>query len=285
MGGPFLLCDPALVTPPEPSEDIKAARDFWVQLIEWSGDRRVRLGPECRGVVVDRITAFGWPDFRPPACPRSLAGMAAERLTVMLTAVGVVDDEACGDLSGDVPDLDPAYVGSGDGGLALAMDLRTGHCRALVGVATRQTSWADARAATVDCRPPPPKDVPLVHEPNAAARGERDVYAGVNLHGRRLSIVGHRVDAKVYKELEKRLGWVTGAIRWIECEKGHKPPLEPLKGMQSDRDLLCCLTGHIGHAGSQKALGIAKKCGVAAICVDEAREITDALVARYGDAP
>lgn len=280
---PFLLCDPALVAAPGPTDDVSASREFWVRLIAWSGDRRVRLGRECRALVLDELAEAGWPDYHPPRCPGGLAGIAAQRLNVLLTSLAAADENvsACS----EIPTLDPEYVRSETGALALAMDLRTSHCRSLVGVATTPSSWKDTQANTVNGNPPPPRNLPLVSQPQGPARGERDVYASIALHGRKLTVVGARRDDEVVRVLMSRLAIPERAIRWIECEKGRQPSLDRLGGMQSGRDLLGCVTGHIGHAGSQKALGLAKKRCVQVVCVEHPGGLPDALSERFGDAP
>ena len=176
----------------------------------------------------------------------------------------------------DIPELDPAYVRDEDLGAAIALDA-AGHAdESLIGAATHTAHWAE-HAEVVRVVPPPPEEMTLVTEPGVMTDRERDLMLARRLYEMRVTIVGGTHSDGTCRRLMDRFLLDPEQIRWIECEKGRQPPLESLRGIRKDHDVLVCITGAIGHAESEKTIRIGRRGGVEAIYVESASRIPEGL--------
>ena len=279
MSAPFLLCDPALLLPPGRRADERDYQTFWARLIEWAADRRLRMGSESHAALMNELAALGWPDMKPPRCPQALTRDAARALNSLLTVVAV---DPPGDAQTANAAFDPAYVRDEALGDAIARDVKTHNEGPLLGAATEVAHW-EREVDVVAVLPGPPYELHLVTEPGGSAPFEADFAAASHLKTRRITIVGGREVGAVCADLCERFKITHGQIRWIEAEKGSQPELDRLKGMSGDRDVVLCVTGRMGHAGSDKARRLARASGVRIVCVERTGEIADALQALFSE--
>lgn len=279
MSSAFLLADPALVIPPKSGIPVSRSREFWMRFIEWTADRRMRLGIEGRAMILDHVVQHGWPQFQPPECPAEIAPIASEHLRRLLASGGPLEAGDAEAAHRDIPGLEPAYCGDEESGMALALDLVHHLSRSMIGVATSRDHW-DGDPGTVGAVPPPPSELPLVTRPGDRLPVEDALRASRYLSSRRLTIFGGKRTDGCLVELEGRLD-VRG-VRWIESETSRQPSLDQLVGMRAHSNILCCVTGRLGHAGCEKAASIAKAAGVETIYVKRVGELCDELIRRYG---
>lgn len=275
MAEPFLLLDPGLVVPPEAENAVAEYQAFWVRVVGWAADRRVRLGALGRDVALERL-GISWPNGEPPHCPTALAREAMQALNTLLTRVAPLPpDEAS---EGVADHFVPAYVRDSGLGTALAFDVAEQHECGLLGAATTAAHWSEP-ATVVAVKPGPPDAINLALDPHVVLPGEEDRLIQRALGNRRITLVGGRPVARISEDLESSF---LVSVRWIEVETGREPNLEPLRGIRPEADVVFCITGHIGHAASEKALRIAKRRGVLAVCVEKASEVADQIRAIYG---
>lgn len=273
MSDHFLLLDPALLIPPQDAE-VEAYNEFWVRVVDWASDRRVLLGADGRSVLLERL-GTGWPDTAPPFCPKALVREAAYALNTLL---GRVAPRTCATTIGKVEAFDPSYVRDAEIQLALQSDVELTHNR-LLGTATAHEHWASAADIT-KAIPGPPDAVPLLAAPHAEAPGEVDIRVGRALRTRALTIVGGKKKPAVITSLTKRFGC---SPDWIEAEKGSQPNLAALKGMKPEAHIIVCLTGKIGHAGSEKTAKLAAARAVPLLLAATANDIEKVLRDHFGD--
>jgi len=273
---PFVLCDPLILLPPSREED-PPATDFWVRLIEWAADRRLRLGPLAHAFVL-RMLGDSWPEFRPPACPSGLSRDARQAFMELLGRVADAPTEA----AGKAPTLSPTYVGPREASDALGLDssglASTGR---LLALASEPGNWAEI-AAAVEFDPPPPERLPLVFEPGGALPGDGDASVARFLLGRRIVIVGGRESAAVLTALFDRFGVSPDDATWLVSEKHQRMNRNALSVLRAT-DVIYCITGSISHPDWAAA---EKKCirwGVVLHEVGKPSDIVSDLYARHHD--
>ena len=277
MRDAFLLCDPGLLLPPY-GESVERHQEFWRRLLDWSADRRLRLGLQSREAVFHHLDLNGWPDYNPPHCPATLKRDALRAVNRLLAAVASEPPSE----AAEVPGLDPAYVKDEEGGMALALDLAEQHDEALLAAASHEEHW-ERISPTVALDPPPPERVPLAFEPGFETEAERIKHAADALEEKRVMIIGGKQKSAVAEELGKRFSLPASKIVWIEAEQGTQPDLYKLSGLRAERDVVVCITGKIGHAGSDKVRALSAAGGIQPLLVERASEILAAIQQRYGD--
>jgi hypothetical protein len=224
------------------------------------------------------LNSNGWPNYSPPHCPTSLTRDARRAVNKLLAAVA----EAPPNEATEVPDLDPIYTKDAECGMALALDIVEQHEDAMLAAASHEGNWQRSSPSVV-LDPPPPEEVALAFEPEVETESERAMRAGVALGKKRLKIVGGKRKPAVEGKLEERFSVDVGKITWVEAEEGHHPDLYRLSGVRADRDVVICITGKIGHAGSDKVRELAAAGGIEPLLVEKASDIVAAVLARYGD--
>lgn len=147
----FLLCDPALLLPPE-TDDADRGLHFWLRLITWSADHRVRVGPISLDLVHASFADLGWPHYQPPGCPAALAQAARRSLNGLLARVQV-PPEAQPDVA-VVPALTPSHRSGELVEEAIGYDAASLCTNDLLGLATDRDHWTPS-GDTVVFNPPP----------------------------------------------------------------------------------------------------------------------------------
>lgn len=266
-----VLCDPGLVMPP-PQVPEHAAQ-FWARLVEWSGDHRLRLGPAGRARVVSLLGAIGWPDRHSHAYPDGMAQLAYRSLGLILGQALVADVEP------PAATLSPDYGVSEEAANAIALDAAALHTQGLVALATAEGHWSQAGPA-VRLIPPPPAELELLFTPKGRLAGDTDRAVARHLRTRRVTIVGGVPSGRIRADLANRFS--PAQIRWYGSEPGSNLNLDPLEGLDARVDIVYCVTGHIGHAGSIKADKCCHRRGVRLRKVERASEIIPDLRNRHG---
>jgi hypothetical protein len=272
----FVLCDPALLMPPP--DDVEAAVRFWTRLVEWSADRRLRLGPLAYEVVLGLLGKGGWPDAGTIPYPPGLGKLAARALSTILQQVLPAGD---GDEPEKTPILDPNYRLDAAAALAIAHDAVRYYDHGLVGLATDTAHW-DREADELRFEPPPPESIALLFTPNRRLPQERERAVTRYLRDRRITIVGGEPSPHIVAALSERFAIPQRKIRWVGCNPGERLNLDSLDGLQASVDVVYCVTGHIGHAGSTKARKRCRKRGTQLREVEHANDIAEDLVKRHG---
>src|SRR4029077_10231180 len=144
---------------------------------------------------------------------------------------------------------------------------------------TAREHWV-ASSDSVNLDPPPPECVSLLFEPKAPLKEESERAVRAYFKRRRLTIVGGIPNDALVKELEER--FQPKEIRWLGAEPGSKPNLDSLFGLQARVDVVYCVTGHIGHDGSNKAKQCCGKRGIELRKVSKSSQISDDLCRRHG---
>lgn len=268
----FLLCDPALLMPPPPDEE--GAADFWSRLVEWSSDRRLRLGPAGHQMIVSLLGEFGWPQYDSARYPPGLARLAYRALATLLSQVATATPK----VGGPSPALVPKYQAHEMGEAAIGTDAAALHETGLLGLASAEEHWVEP-SESVFFEPPPPVSLQLLFEPGGALGGESDAAVRRFLRQRRLTIVGGIADDRILSELQDR--FCPKELRWFGAEPGSRLNLDGLLGLQARADVVYCITGHIGHDGSIKAKQCCKKRGVEMRKVANANDIAEDLCRRH----
>lgn len=278
MPEPFLLCDPGLLVPPTDDADVADFQGFWVRMVAWSTDRRVRLGQFGRDVILEQL-GESWPAVTPPQCPQALVRDARLAIGRLLAAVAPLPQE--GAIEGNVDCFSPAYVHNDELADSMALDVAQQHDCGLVGAATVPQHWAED-VRVVRAEPGPPDAMHLVVEPHLEVPGEVDHRVRRALRKRRVTVVGGRRRPALLRELADLFAVPGESVRWIEAESGREPNLGPLAGMQPEIEVLFCITGAIGHAASDRALSHAQSKGVRAVRVERPNLIVDELRRLFG---
>lgn len=276
MRDPFLLCDPGLLLPPS-GESVERHQEFWRRLLDWSADRRLRLGLQGREAVLHYLAIHGWPDYSPPHCPASLKRDALLAVNRMLAAVAQDPPNK----AAEVPGIDPTYVKDEDCGMALALDLAEQYDESLLAAASQEDHWEHV-SSTVSLNPPPPEEVALAFEPEVEIEAERIKRAADALERKRLTIIGGKRKTAVEGKLVERFSLDARQIVWVEAERGTQPDLYKLSGVRVERDVVICITGRIGHAGSDKVRELTAAGGIEPVLIEKVSEIIAAVQARYG---
>jgi len=272
----FVLCDPALLMPPP--DDVEAAVHFWTRLVEWSADRRLRLGPSTYAIVLDLLGKSDWPTPGSIPYPPGLGQLAGKALSTILQQVlpteGVAEQET-------TPTLDPHYLLDPAAVGAIAHDAARFHDHGLLGVASDPAHW-ESEAEELRFDPPPPERLPIVAAPNENLPEERDRATARYMKKRRLTILGGEPNPHIITKLSDRFGVPKQKIRWVGCDSGERINLDCLDGLQARVDVVYCVTGHISHAGSTKARKCCTKRGIELREVEHANDIAADLVKRHG---
>jgi hypothetical protein len=277
----FVLVDPGLIMPPS-RVGVAAQGMFWARLIEWSDDRRIKLGRESFQIVIEHFTARGWPDVAAENCPQELRSLARVALNRLLSSVREPLEQPA-----DIPQLTPRYVNGADTECALALDLGAVWADLLTAVATDERHW-ETRAQRVAVRPPPPESVSIIREPKQVLPQEIDARVAEFLAAKRLVIVGALRDDRFLRQLCRTFALDTEQVRWVESEPGREPQLSSLKALAGHRDIVCCILGApgqlgLGHAGSEKAIRLATNRGAEVLIVDRPNRLLSSLRERFGD--
>lgn len=276
MKSPSLLCDPALLGPP-PDDPVEAV-DFWTRLVEWSADRRLRLGPATYAIVLDLLGDCGWPTPGSIPYPPGLSREAGRALSTILQQVLSRDDES---EVASIPTMTPSYRRDPAAAEAIAKDAVELHREDLIGLATHPGHWAsDATEVTFD--PPPPDHLPFLGTPGQRLALERDLGVATYLAERRITILGGEPSPYVLKKISKRFKVPEREIRWVGCDSGERINLDCLNGIRAQVDVVYCVTGHISHSGSSKARKQCVKRGCQLREVEHGSDIPDDLARRHG---
>jgi hypothetical protein len=272
----FLLCDPGLIIPPPQGGD-EHLRSFWLRVIEWSTDRRLKLGPESFHFTINLFGQANWAFLEHAACSVD-ARSALNRLLASVQPAANLPDSA--------PSLTPRYTFIPEGERALARDLGATWREELLALASRAAHW-NAASLAVELRPPPPASVPLVTSPNQPIPREVDLRVGEYLLDKRITLVGALHDDRFLRLLCRTFKISMDQVRWIESEPNREPQLDALKGLSGNRDVVCCILGApgqlgLGHAGSEKAKRMTMDRGAELLAVSRPNEVLGALRERFG---
>jgi hypothetical protein len=272
----LVLCDPALLIPPS-TDDVGSGIEFWVGLIEWAADRRLRLGPASQEFLVAALASGGWPDFEPPACPAALKRNARQALNKLIGQVA----EPSRSLQVFAPTFDPSYVRDAEAGSSIGRDAVALSGRELVGLATNTAHWSEP-ANVVRLEPPPPEELPFVLEPKQSTPGERDVATGLFFERRRITIVGGVPAPHLLTTLGRRFLIEEKQVEWIGSEKNQPVNLDALGDLRRERDVVLCISSHVGHDAREAAQKQCHKRGVEFRYVNRANEIANLLCDEFG---
>lgn len=258
---PVLLLDPGILVPPEaPPTDW---RGFWIRLVEWSSDRRIKLGPASHAFIVHLYAELGYPHLElyvhPPAL-RHEYRKAIDRILTSITSASFRDLEVTFDIE---------YAGAREAETALRRDVPLDP----MALASAPELWRRP-AKALRCAPPPPESVQVVFEPNVGLEAEAVARAREWMTGRRLRLVGGQRDAAILARLADDFQIAYGNIEWLECERHKKPPVaRRWGGLDPDRDIAICITGRVGHDTSLAAAKCARAANVHYLEVETANEI------------
>lgn len=269
----FLLCDPALVMPPPDNEEDEMR--FWMRLVEWAADHRVRLGPSSHDLVISLLGTVGWPQFDSHRYPPGMARLAYRALSTLLGQAFPPEETLP-----TPPKLKPGYLPHAAGARTIGSDAaKLHHDEGLIGVATDPTHWEES-CEKVGFSPPPPSYLSLLFEPLGLLPQEEDRAVAEHLQHRRVTIIGGIQSDQLFKELQAR--FEPKEIRWFGSEPGSRLNLDGLEGLQARVDVVYCITSHIGHDGSIKARKCCRKRGVELRTVVNPKEIATDLCRRHG---
>lgn len=274
----FLLCDPALLLPPE-TDDEERGLYFWQRLITWSADHRVRVGPMTLDLVHASFADMGWPRYEPPACPTALARTARRSLNTLLARTQIPSD-AHPSVS-VVPALTPSHRSGELVEEAVSSDA-AGLCSDdLLGLATDRDHWVPPGDFVV-FNPPPPEALTLISEPSQLSDQEIDRAVAVSLRERRITIVGGWPKPELIDSLCVRFELEATQVRWLSSEHGKRLNLDPLATLQASMDVVVCITGHIGHPGRDGVRSRCRKWGIEPRCIEDRNQIAESLRQLYG---
>jgi hypothetical protein len=277
LSGFFLLCDPALLLPPD-TDDQGRGVVFWQRLITWSADHRVRLGPTTLDLVLAEFGDLGWPSFEPPACPVALKRTARKSLNNLLARVQLARDDA--EPIAAIPLLTPRHRRGKLIEEAIGHDAATLYMPALLGLATDLDYWEPV-ADTLGFDPPPPDLLPLVTDATQVLDRERDHAVAAFLHGRRIIIVGDKPQGDLVASISRQYELDVDQIRWIASEPGKRINLDSLSSLEPDTAVVVCIKGFIGHPKSESVEAKCRARGIIARSVWDRRELADALHDAY----
>ena len=272
-----LLLDPGVLMPPDPDVNGLVWTEYWLRLIDWQSDRRVYIGESgfslaLQSVDILNLAADRSMDF-PPHTTR-------ERIQAVQTLLSRVLQTP---KAQDGCSLDEPYMGPSAALQALVEDLRGtyGPETGPQAIASVESFW-DRNVSATGCLPPPPTQVPLCFHPNQPVANELRVKARESLAGMCLRVVGGRPDRRVLSELHERLAIPGDRVVWLPSEVNKKPRLENWKDLNPHKDVAVCITGKIGHQGSDKASRYARNAGVDYFEVERASDLASVLEERYG---
>jgi hypothetical protein len=273
----YFLLDPGEFEAPQ-TDDAEAWTRFWLGLIRWEGDGRVKIGTNSLGLamahgICEHVEAEGF-DF-PPHSRRDRRSAVYK----LLSRVANVESP------GRIVEFEPRYLGAREFADALARDLTSCTEReggAVVALATRPERWKTGTRRSA-CQPPPPTSIELCMHPNDAVGQERLLRSRSWLKGRRLHIVGGRSEDRILSDIADCLGVPPENVDWESCELRKKPKLSSWTNLRADRDVAVCITGHIGHASSEKALELAGRARVVCLSVRCGGDIVEGLQAMCAD--
>jgi len=275
MDGVFVLCDPLFLVPPAEGEADKSLI-FWVRLIEWAADRRLRIGPALQGYASQMVAEQKWPQFTPPSCPASLSREARQAFTEMLTRVVTCNSHD----DSSAPTLKPVYCGPAEAGDALSRDARSLESLGLMGLATDPAHWQDT-ANAVNFDPPPPEKLLFVTTPGARLDCEKDAAVSLHMQGRRIYIVGGRPSPQVMDTLDDRFGVSADMVCWIFAGRKERMNRNALDTLRPS-DVVFCITGYVAHPDWEATQVKCARWGVELREVEKRNEIISNLYERHG---
>jgi hypothetical protein len=180
-----------------------------------------------------------------------------------------------------VPTLTPSHRSGDLVEKAIGHDAATLSMTGVLGIATDRGHWTPP-ADIVKFDPPPPDMLTLIDNPLEQLDQEVDGAVARFLSGRRLTIVGGWSRPELIESLCARFELEAAQVRWIASERGQRLNLDSLSALQAERDVVVCITGGIGHAGSE---GVKTRCRSHEIelrCVYHENQIFEALRRPYG---
>lgn len=271
-----VLMDPAFLVPPE-SDDPAVWGRFWLRIIEWEVDRRVRIGPATFRFATQNVNLYelasrphaDWPPHSVRERRRALGALLARLLS--------------SDVNGGADQVRPDYLGPTAALEVLLQDLPLS-CfspSAVAALATSEDMWSEV-GTEARCVPPPPEVVELLFQPRGKLRSDRLERARLRLSGKRVKIVGGQPSSRVINEIVERLGLSESDVNWTPSECHKKPSFDSWRGLHRDRDVTVCITGRIGHASSQKAAIIAQRAQVQLIRVESASDVASEIERVFG---
>lgn len=266
-----LLIDPRILLPSDEKAELSATSEYWRLVIEWSADKRARLGFHTRELLCERFAKYGYPQNDMPVSVAALRGPFRAAINNIMARVLPPDGEV------EACEFDPRYKGTPDELIALQMDVSSTRIDGVVGIATVPSSW-DETASTIMVKPPPPAQLVVCFEPSRKLEIEQESELQEFFSSRRLFVVGGRPDPCSVKKLQQ-LGLSAERVIWTPSEKS-KPPRnldDKWSGLNADRDITVCITGRIGHSESGKAEDLAQRRGVTYIPAETANEAIRAL--------
>ena len=205
---------------------------------------------------------------------------ASQALNILLASVVTVPADH--QSTGHVDTTDPPYTRDRHIEAAIRGDIAEQHDLGLTGAATAHEHWSRP-ANEAKLVPGPPTELALISTPGTTSDAERNLRVAQRMTRYRLTIVGGLAKQTIYRDLKQYFGVESTEVRWIETERSREPPLNRLKGMQPESDIVFCVTGWIGHAESQKVIELSRKCGVKCVPVRRRSEIIDELRQQLGD--
>lgn len=258
-----LLIDPGLLEPPNEGSD--SWSKYWIRLMDWTTDRRVRVGIHTFELATHELQLFDVIESDIANYPPHTRHDRRRALHQLMSRVQQASsDRAPGRLH-------PEHLVSARAAGALAADLS--RCQdaesPVEGVASDRDCWAEETFEGV-CIPPPPSRFEICLTPEAPLQNDTRTRLRALITGKRVCIVGGQQDPRVEQEVSE-LG---AEVVWFPCERHKKPNLERWRALRPDQDIAVCITGRIGHATSNKASEMARKCGVVYV---EAYQVGDIL--------
>lgn len=270
MSSATLLCDPGLVIIPNPDASIEERRNHWFRLVEWLADPRLGLGAHSYLLVLDLLERHGWPDLQPPGCPEQLRSPVNEALGRLLTRVIGDISSARTDLKFRLDYLLPAEFES-----AYASDVALTSGGVSVGAASARTHWGE-EPPCAGVLPPPPDRFPLHFRACEQTEIEQLQRLRSSLSGKRITVVGGKASEASVQLIGDELGSCVD-VRWLKTEKKARANFDALEDLSSDRDLVVCVTGKIGHAEWKKAERMADAGKVPFLEIEKPSQAIEAL--------
>ncbi len=276
MSSTKVLCDPALLIPPD-NEESESAVEFWSRLIAWNNDRRVGLGPMAYELVTGAYTDLNWRSFQPPMCPEALTSAARRAVYGLLARLLRPSTDRVVTVT---PALHPRHAADDLVAEAIALDAALLYDTPIRAIASSVSHWIEA-ADAVTFDPPPPERLPILVEPHQRLAAEIDDDIATALFGHRVTIVGGRASPLILSELSERFRLPTNQTRWVEVDGNKRLNLELLNAVRPDHDIVFCVTGYVSHADSEKVMALTRRRGVVTRCIEKRREIVNALIGAF----
>ncbi|MGP5056497.1 hypothetical protein ACTXJ3_15625 [Brachybacterium paraconglomeratum] len=267
-----LVLDPKLLLYPGCSDaGTESVQEYLDEMSDWlNGSRPVRLGPAGAMFLIEQFSQLGYPENELNIPGDSRGRIIARQISGLLT--GAFSDP----LPGAAEVIEPKYHGGAYLTTAVRCDVTNTIEVGDLGIASRRSHWVDpnGRIVLIDGR-----WVELVLHPESTLESELGALVSQFYQDRRVYVVGGRRDPRAVERLECA-GVPAGAINWVEIEKGTSVKIikQRLAGVQGPEYVVACVTGKIGHAGSDKVKTIADSRGVTYFSREKVGEIIDELL-------